>query len=207
MSNLPTLTDAQRTELTDSRSPFSAEDRVVVAMCFISCGGEQAKAAARATRVLGKDIPAGTLRQWLRRTWWPQALELGRGMLQQELAHKYTRLLLETEKEILDRVKNGEMKAINGELIRVPASLRDLVGAHAVMSDKRAMLYGEPTSRKEDSGMALAHKLVGLLQKQGERQIKDMREPIEGEYTEVATPQTDSDEVLETPDGASPQEP
>lgn len=164
-------------------------------MCFISCGGEQAKAAARASRVLEREIPAATLRQWIRRSWWPQALDLGRGMLQKDLAHKYTRLLMETEKEMFDRVKNGEEKLVNGKLVRVPVSLRDLVGAHAVVSDKRAMIYGEPTSRKEDSGVALAHKLVELLQKQGERQIKDLPTPLEGEFTEVATPQTDSDEV------------
>ena len=190
------LTDDQRQELTESRSPFSAEDRVVVAMCFISCGGEQAKAAARATRVLGKKIPAATLRQWLRRAWWPQALEAGRGMLQKELAHKYTRLLLETEEGMLDRVTKGDWKVINGEQVRVPVTLRDLVGAHAIIADQRAMIYGEPTSRKEDSGLLLAHKLVGLLQKQGEEQIKDMPEPIEGEFTEVASPKPDSDEVV-----------
>jgi hypothetical protein len=57
------------------------------------------------------------------------------------------------------------------------------------------MMHGEPTSRKEDTGVALAHKLVELLQQQGERQIKEMPAPLEGEYTEVAEPQTDSDEV------------
>lgn len=115
-------------------------------------------------------------------------------MLRKDLAHKYARLLQETEKEILDRVQNGDARLNReGEVVRVPASLRDLVGTHAIVSDKEAMLHGEPTSKREDSGVALAHKLVELLQQQGERQLKGTA--IEGEYTEVVTPATDNDEV------------
>jgi hypothetical protein len=204
-TTLPALTEEQRNELTDSRSPFTAEDRVTIAMAWTLAGGHTEKAAAKATRILGREVLASTIRQWRTRSWWLQAEEIGKSWLQKDLEHKYTRLLHETEKEILDRVKTGDTKVVNGELVRVPVSLRDLVGAHAVVSDKRSMIRGEPTSRKEDSGIALAAKLFELLQRQGEKSIEQMPSAIDGEWTEVASPATDSDEVPETPVGPSAQ--
>lgn len=182
-ANLPALTDEQRTELTDSRSDFTAEDRVAIAMAYITSGGNAEKAAHRATAMIKREVKASTLRQWRRRSWWPGAEEMAKKWLQIDLENKYTRFLIVTEQEMLDRVENGDTRLDKaGEPVRVPVSLRDLVGAHAVVSDKRAMIRGEPTSRKEDSGLALAHKLAEALQGLGEKRISDMPTPIEGEF-------------------------
>ena len=59
------------------------------------------------------------------------------------------------------------------------------------------MIRGEPTSRKEDSGIALAAKLFELLQTQGEKRIS----AIEGEYTEVGSQELGVDEVTVDPVG------
>ena len=170
--------------LTDSRSPFTAEDRVVIAMCHMTCGGNSIQAAERAGMVLGKEIPPDTIRTWRKRPWWKDAEEYARRMLQKDLEHKYTRILFETEKEILDRIQHGDHRLTkDGDVVRVPASLRDLVGAHAITAQQRAMVRGEGGGSKQDVGIQLLEKLVNALQQAGEKKI---RASLPGEY-EVVT--------------------
>lgn len=187
MANLPALTEEQRQELTDPRSDFSAEDRVAIAMTHILAGGNAGLAAARASRMLSKEIPAATIRQWKRRPWWLQASDIAKQMLQKELEDKYTRFLHKTEEEMLDRVENGDYRLTkDGQVIRVKVTLRDLVGGHAIVSDKRAMLRGEPTSRTEDVGLALAKKLADVLHRTGEKQLHAT--VLEGDFEVVEEP-------------------
>lgn len=186
-----TLTDDQRRDLTDSRSDFSAEDRVVIATAYILSRENSALAADRATKTLGREVLAGTIRQWKRRAWWPKAEEVGRLVLRSDLENKYVALLAETEEGMADRIADGDVRifmcrdsdgASTPMERRVPVTLRDLVGAHAIVSDKLAMMRGEPTGRKEDTGVALAMKLADLLQQRGEKKIAAA---IDGEFEEV----------------------
>lgn len=174
------LTDEQRALIHDSRSPYTAEDRVACAMCYLVSGGNAEEAARKATLTIGQEVNAGTLRQWKSRaTWFPEAEEIARKMLQQDLDRKYTRFLYLTEKEMVDRVLNGDEHVTkDGSIIRVKPKLRDLINSHGVVSDKRAMLRGEPTSRKEDTGLAALTKLVEVLQSHGEKMLP----AIEGSY-------------------------
>ena len=205
MVSLPALTDDERRDLTDPRSEYTAEERVVVAMTFILCGEKSALAAHRASKALDREIPAGTLRQWRRRDWWPLAEAAGKRRLQEDLENGYTRILHLTESNILDRIENGDsrpnplagrpvlLKAADREedeewgtepaFIPVPVTLRDLIGAHAVVSDKRAMLRGEPTSRKEDTGLALAMKLAEAFHRMGQEALDRKDGAVDGEFT------------------------
>lgn len=181
---IPVLTDEQRQIIHDSRSPYSAEDRICAVMAYVVSGGNSEEAARKASTSIGQQLNAGTLRQWKHRsTWWPEAEQIARKLLQQDLGNKYTRILFETEKEICDRIKVGDPHVNkDGDVTRVPVKFRDLVTGHAIISDKRAMLYGEPTSRKEDTGVALLLRLAEALQSDGERKIE---KPIEGEFEVV----------------------
>ena len=167
MSNdlIPLLTEEQRKEISDSRSPYSAEDRICAVMCYIVAGGRAEEASRKATISIGQALSAGTLRQWKSRsTWWPEAENIARAMLQQSLDRKYTRILELTEAEISDRIADGDHHMNrDGEIVRVPIKFRDLVTGHAIISDKRAMLRGNPTSRKEDTGLALLLRLAACL--------------------------------------------
>jgi len=183
---VPILSDAERKELTDPRSDYTAEDRIAIAVAFILSSGNSAEAARTATKMLGREVPADNVRQWRRRAWWPVAEDYARTILQKDLEHKYTRIVHETERQILDRVLNGDSRMTkDGAVVKVPATLRDLVGAHSQISDKRAMIRGEPTSRKEDSGTALIGKLIEQLQAHGEKKI-EMSIPGEYEHIEEA---------------------
>lgn len=150
--------------------------------------GNSATAARRASEILSKEVPSGTIRQWIRRPWWTEAENIARILLQRDLEHKYTRLLHKTEEQMLDRVENGDVKLTkDGEQIRVPVTLRDLTGNHILISDKRAMIRGEPTSRKDSSGVDLLVQLMDKLQARGEERVR--AGSIPGEYEVVETPQ------------------
>ena len=99
------LTDDERKSLTDPRSEFTAEERVVVAMTFVLSGENSALAASRASAALGREIPAGTLRQWRRRPWWADAERAGKKRLQIELENGYTQVLHLTKVAIIDRIE------------------------------------------------------------------------------------------------------
>ena len=182
--NVPMLTEQQRQLIHDSRSPYSAEDRVTCAMCYLVAGGNAEEAARKATVLIGQEVKANTLRQWKSRSeWFSEAEDIARKMLQVDLDRKYTRFLHETEKEMRDRLLNGDHHVTkDGDLIRVPVKLRDLMNAHGIVSDKRAMLRGEPTSRKEATGVEALIELVRVLQDAGEKKLP----AIEGDY-EVLT--------------------
>jgi len=174
MSTAIALTDEQRTEIHDSRSQYSAEDRVCAVMAYIVAGGNSNAAARAATKAIEKEISPEVIRQWKSRApWWPKAVTIARTALQQDLSMKYTRFLMETEKEMLDRVKTGDTHLHNGELVKIPVKLRDLVVSHGVISDKYAMLHGQPTSRTETTGVDLIFRLAAALQEQGEKKIAE----------------------------------
>ncbi len=175
MSTALALTDEQRQLIHDSRSPYSAEDRVCAVMAFVVSGGNSEEAARKAEIAIGQPLNASTLRQWKSRApWWDEAIQIARAQLQVELDAKYTRLLHETEKEMLDRVKFGDTHLDKeGDSRVVPVKLRDLVVAHGVIFDKRANIRGQPTSRKESTGVDLILRLAEALQQQGEKKIAE----------------------------------
>ncbi len=171
---VPALTDNERRDLTDPRAEFTAEERVVVAMTYLLSGENAALAASRASKALDHEVPAGTLRQWRRRPWWLQAEAAAKRRLQIELENGYTRLLHLTEENMLDRIENGDSRLTKeGDVVKVPVSLRDLVGAHAIVAQQRAMVRGEPTSNKETVGLALAVKLAEVFHRRGQESMQE----------------------------------
>ena len=191
LSELPVISDDERRDLTDPRSEFTAEDRVFFAMTYIHAGENSALAAARIGKVLDREMDGSTIRQWKRRTWWPVAIDAAKKYLQIELDNKYTRLIHLTEKEMVDRIMNGDVKLVTlkqGSTTyvseeRVPVSLRDLVGAHAIISEQRARIRGTGQKEASATGLDLAMKLAEMLQQQGEKKIASA---IPGEYEDVS---------------------
>lgn len=184
---VPILTDEQRNLITDVRSPYSAEDRIACAVAYLVEGGNAESAAKKATMMIGQDVKAGTIRQWKARDiWWSEAETIARRILQQDLDRKYTRLLHLTEKELVERVlKGNSVLTKDGTVVRVPVPFRELVTGHGVISDKRAMLRGEPTSRKEDMGVELLLKLADALHKSGAEQLLKAPVTVDGEFEEI----------------------
>ena len=171
---IPQITDDLRIKMTDSRSQFTAEDKLAACMAYLISGGNSSRAAELSG--VHKLAPA-TIRQWKSRSaWWDEAEGHAKMLLQKDLERAYTRMLHTTEKEIFDRVENGDIViAKDGSQVRKPLGGKDLMYIHGIIHDKRAMLRGEPTSRTEKSNpMQLVNDLAKLLQEQGKAQKEDI---------------------------------
>jgi hypothetical protein len=170
---LPEVTDALREELTDSRSQFTAEDKIAVVMAYLITGGNSTKAADLSAV---HEMKPATIRQWKKRSkWWANAEAFAKSLLQKDLDRAYTKMLHRTEQEIFDRVENGDVVMLkDGTQVRKPLGGKDLMYIHGIMHDKRAMLRGEPTSRTEKiNPMEVVHELAKVLQEQGEASKKE----------------------------------
>ena len=184
--NALVLSDDERRDLTDPRSEFTPEDRVFFAMTYIHAGENSALAAKRISRLTDREMDGSTIRQWKRRPWWPLAIEAAKRYLQKELDTRYTHLIHLTEKEMVDRVKHGDSRLTkDGDIVKVPVTLRDLVGAHAIVAEQRARIRGTSQKDVTVAGLELAKQLADMLQKQGEREISRKSEAIEGEFDHV----------------------
>lgn len=165
------LPESLRVELEDTRSPFTADDKMAAVMAYLITGGNSSKAVELAA-VPG--LKPATLRQWKSRcAWWDKAEQHAKTLLQTDLDYAYTRMLHRTEKEIFDRVENGDtVLAKDGSMVRKPLGGKDLMYIHGIIHDKRAMIRGEPTSRTEKvNPMDVVQELAKVLQKQGEQTV------------------------------------
>jgi transposase-like protein len=165
---IPQMTDELRLLMTDSRSQFTAEDKLCAVMAYLVTGGNSTKAAEMSAVA---DLKPATIRQWKKRgNWWPEAEAHAKALLQKDLERSYTKMLHRTEAEIFDRVEKGDVViAKDGSQVRKPMTGKDLIYVHGVIHDKRAMIRGEPTSRTEKiDPMKVVNDLAKVLHDQGE---------------------------------------
>ena len=174
------LSDEVRNELTDSRSPYSAEDKIKIAMAYIIANGNSRKAA----ELVDIDIEPNTLRQWkLRRAWWPTAIEQARAILQQDLDHAYTSIVHKTEREILNRLEKGDIYVHSGSVQRVPIDAKTLTYIHGIIADKRNQLRGNALRAPGGgSQLEVLYKIMGLLKDMTDQQPKEV---IAGEWDNI----------------------
>ena len=88
---IPQITDDLRIKMTDSRSQFSAEEKMAVCMAYLITGGNSSKAAE-----LGcvPEMKPATIRQWKARSaWWDEAEAHAKMLLQKDLERAYTKML------------------------------------------------------------------------------------------------------------------
>lgn len=164
---VPQMTDTLRAKMFDSRSQFSPDEKMAVVMAYLITGGNSSKAVELAC-VVG--MKAATVRQWKKRgNWWDDAVSHARGLLQKDLDAAYTKMLHRTEKELFDRVENGDVVILkDGAQVRKPLGGKDLMYVHGIIFDKRAMTRGEPTSRTEKvDPLAVVNELAKLLHEKG----------------------------------------
>lgn len=188
------MPETLRGELTDTRSPFSAEEKLHVVMAYLITGGNSFKAAKLAAI---KDLKPATIRQWKNRAaWWRQAEEHARGLLQIDLDRGYTEMLHKTVEAIRDRVEKGNVSVDKeGKEVRRPLTALDLARIHDVLSQKRALIRGEPTSRTERvNPMDIYKELAKALHKEGEKIVQrdtvDSWEPLEPGRAAEGKPKT-----------------
>lgn len=115
-------------------------DRLSAALAWVITG-DQYKAADLS------GIPRETIKDWMTQENWADLVAQAKQIRQGELEGKFTKIIHKAADEVIDRLENGE-KVIskNGEIVQKPVAARDAAWIAAVISDKRAILRGEPTS-------------------------------------------------------------
>ena len=118
---------------------WSTEDKMRAAMSYLITGDTE-----EAGKICG--IPGRTIRDWTREAWWSDMIGEARRAKNDELDAAFTFILGEVVGEIKDRIKNGdEIIQKDGTPRRKKISARDATLVAAVLTDKRAILRGEPT--------------------------------------------------------------
>lgn len=128
---------------------YSEEKKLEVATMYAACGNtSKVSELAR--------VPESTIKKWRNEGWFLEILDEVRQENNDKLDKKFDSVIDDSIDQILDRVQNGnqQLNQKTGEIVRVPASLRELVNAHASVLEKRELLRGKPTSRSSSGNDA-----------------------------------------------------
>lgn len=140
-------------------------------------GTDEKLRAAMAYLITGNSIDAGkvsgipdrTIREWTEEPWWADLIAEARKAKNDELDAAFTVIMDLAVGEVKDRMVNGdEIVQKDGTKTRKKVSARDATLVAAVLTDKRAILRGEPTrisksiSEKDRLGQ-LATELEGIV--------------------------------------------
>jgi hypothetical protein len=96
------------------------------------------------------NVPGRTIREWMHSEWWGDVLEEAKLIKQKELDSTFTRIIHQATDQLIDRIEKGDVsidKAGNRQY--VPVKAKDLAWIAAIITDKRALARGQPTSRSE----------------------------------------------------------
>lgn len=126
---------------------YSLEERRLAAISYLIEG-----TAMGVERVTG--IPNETVSSWIRgdgsaAEWWPMLLKTAAIERQAQLDAKLTAIVHRALDEVDDRLQNGEHVVIKGEIHKLPIRAKDAAVIAGVAYDKRALLRGQATSRRE----------------------------------------------------------
>lgn len=130
-------------------------------------------------------IPARTIRSWMQEASWADLVDEAKKIKQAELDSKFTNIIHKAVEEVADRLENGEdVITKNGDTVKRRVSAKDAAMIAAVLSDKRAILRGTPTSiTKRESAKENLDKLKKGLEYVGKQ--PEAKEKTEDDETKV----------------------
>lgn len=98
------------------------------------------------------NVPDRTIRYWTTMSWWEDVLAEAHRVKQKELDAIWTALIHKAADGIRKRIDQGEARLIakTGEIKQVPVTAKDLAVIMSIATEKRALLRGQPTQRKEN---------------------------------------------------------
>lgn len=109
-------------------------------------------------------IPHQLLRSWKTKPWWNEMTEEIRATETLQMDAKLNGIVSRSLDAVIDRVENGEFQynAKTKEMVRVPAALKDLTKVSVEMLNKRELLRGNATERKETTTVSIGEQLNQL---------------------------------------------
>jgi len=135
------------------------------------------------------NVPVETIRNWAKKDWWPILLEEVNYLKNIETEGQLTKLFDKALAEVDDRLTNGEMVLVKGELIRKPVSVRDAALTAAIIYDKRALHRGDPTQIQQknfnvDERLGeLKDIFDGIAKRNEEKVVKSLEHNESGDYS------------------------
>lgn len=150
---------------------WDMDSRVQAAIAWLITGDSE-----EAGRLV--NIPARTIRDWMKMPWWEEVLAEARTTKQKELDALWTGLIHKATSSLRNRLDQGDpMMTKAGEIKYVPVKSKDLAIILSIAVDKRALLRNQPTSRVEK--ITIEEKLDRIGDKLVELDREGAEKPIE----------------------------
>jgi hypothetical protein len=126
------------------------------------------------------------IRQWKGQPWWRELEAEIRQTQNIEMDTKLSKIVDKSLDAVLDRVENGDFiyDQKSGQIKRRPAALRDIHRVSVDMLDKRELLRGGASERKENTQISVVEQLKILAAEFAKWQTKP-KETIDVEAVEV----------------------
>lgn len=139
----------------DKAGEYTWEHKIKVATTLLATGN-----LAHAARE--HKVSYDTLQDWKKKPWWPKLLAEVRSAARGELQSKMSKIVTKALDAVEDRIENGEVILNNktGELLRKPASLRD------VSTVANNMLHQQIQMEKLEKGATIQQETMQDLLKQ-----------------------------------------
>jgi hypothetical protein len=123
--------------------PHSVEAKLEAAVAYLITGNSE-----EAGEIVG--IPGRTIRYWMKQSWWEDIIAEARTVKQKELDAIWTSLIHHSAKQLRERLQKGDEVVLkDGTIVSAAVKARDLALIMATAVDKRAVMRGEVTNRKE----------------------------------------------------------
>ena len=141
-------------------APKSLRVKLDAALAYLISGFDSEKAAS----MLGKSVASRTIREWTETDWWPDMIAKAKIEKQAELDASMTHVIHKAMDQVNERLDKGDpfirktpklKKDENGGTYSIdeigfkPIGGKDATMIVAILSDKRALIRGEPTRRTE----------------------------------------------------------
>jgi len=153
-------------DLYEARSNYTAEQKISAVTAYVMTG-----TTTGASRLTG--LKQQLICEWKNKAnWWPDAYKAVKIAKQEEMDGAMTALIHVAAEEVMDRLLNGdEVISKDGDPVRKKMSGKDSAWVLAIMSDKRALLRGDPTSRTEKVDTnALLEKLADKFEQMAQKE-------------------------------------
>ena len=139
----------------DKAGEYTWESKIKIVATMLATGN-----MAHAARTHNVDY--ATLQDWKKKPWWPKLVAEVRSAARSDLQTKMSKIVNKALDAVEDRIENGEVILNNktGELLRKPASLRD------VSTVANNMLHQQIQIEKLDKGATVQQETMQDLLKQ-----------------------------------------
>lgn len=96
------------------------------------------------------NVPGRTIRSWTQESWWEDVIKEAQTVKQKELDAIWTGLIHKAADKLRTTIDEGEtVLTKTGETKKIPVKAKDLAIIMSIAVDKRALMRGQATSRKE----------------------------------------------------------